>query len=66
MDEEAEWDKLLRRSIRKVRDDDMPVTEADDLRQHLRKVRLNPVAIALTILHLEDMDPMNDHDIGIV
>ena len=66
VDEGAEWSEVLERAVRNLRDDDFPVHEADDLRRHLRKARLNPVAVALTILHLEDMDPFTDYDLSIV
>ena len=66
VDEGAEWLEVLQRAIQNLTEDDFPVPEADELRRHLRNAKLNPIAVALTILHLEDMDPHCEHDISIV
>jgi len=52
-----EWQPVIMRCLSRVRDSEFAVEEAFNLRNEIKKRGLNPGAIALLLLQLEDADP---------
>ena len=63
--EGEEWLPLILRCLSRSSETDLKIEEADSLRTELQKKGLNPGAIALVLLQLEDVDPSmrRSHDI---
>ena len=52
-----EWQPVILRCLSRLRDSELAVEEAFELRDIIKKKGLNPGAIALLLLQFEDADP---------
>jgi len=55
--EAEEWHPVILRCLNRLNDSELDVEEAFNLRKQMKAKGLNPGAIALLLLQLEDADP---------
>ena len=60
--EAEEWNPVIMRCLSRTRDSEFSVEDAFNIRQEMRRKGLNPAAIALLVLQLEDVDPVRKND----
>ncbi len=58
--EADEWSPIIERCLSRTKDSEIlhHLEDANHLRKQMRQNKLNPAAIALLILQLEDLDPV--------
>ena len=56
--EAEEWSPVIERCLSRTKDSEFLLEDAYNIRKQMRQRKLNPAAIALLILQLEDVDPV--------